>query len=207
MHVGPQVRPAFREVPRCLQDGSGRRDASSTTWTPWHTPMLVGLRAGDGRRRARLVETARFPGPCRSTRRSYWQSAAVRRQVQAGGAGAGRARPARVAVPARARPRPRRPLRQRSLAAIAVPERDLRAALTGSSGLHAILDVVLEGQKTVHPRRFSPTSSRIRSAGPSRTSTCVRFASTSRSRRRSSSSSSASPGGREGRRRPLARQP
>ena len=34
--------------------------------------------------------------------------------------------------------------------AIAVPERDLRAALTGSSGLHAILDVVLEGQKTVH---------------------------------------------------------
>lgn len=35
--------------------------------------------------------------------------------------------------------------------AIAVPERELRAALTGSSGLHAILDVVLEGQKTVHP--------------------------------------------------------
>jgi large subunit ribosomal protein L25 len=35
--------------------------------------------------------------------------------------------------------------------AIAVPERALRSALTGSSGLHAILDVVLEGQKTVHP--------------------------------------------------------
>jgi large subunit ribosomal protein L25 len=35
--------------------------------------------------------------------------------------------------------------------AIAVPERQLRAALTGSSGMHAILDVVLEGQKTVHP--------------------------------------------------------
>jgi large subunit ribosomal protein L25 len=35
--------------------------------------------------------------------------------------------------------------------AIAVPERDLRAALTGSSGMHAILDVVLEGQETVHP--------------------------------------------------------
>jgi large subunit ribosomal protein L25 len=34
---------------------------------------------------------------------------------------------------------------------IAVPERQLRAAMTGSSGLHAILDVVLEGQKTVHP--------------------------------------------------------
>jgi large subunit ribosomal protein L25 len=35
--------------------------------------------------------------------------------------------------------------------AIAVPERDLRTAVTGPSGLHAILDVVLEGQKTVHP--------------------------------------------------------
>lgn len=34
--------------------------------------------------------------------------------------------------------------------AIAVGERDLRSALTGSSGLHAILDVVLKGQKTVH---------------------------------------------------------
>jgi large subunit ribosomal protein L25 len=35
--------------------------------------------------------------------------------------------------------------------AITVPERELRAAMTGPSGLHAILDVVLEGQKTVHP--------------------------------------------------------
>lgn len=35
--------------------------------------------------------------------------------------------------------------------AIAVPERKLRVAMTGSSGLHAILDVVIEGQKTVHP--------------------------------------------------------
>ena len=35
--------------------------------------------------------------------------------------------------------------------AIAVAERDLRAALSGGSGMHAILDVVLEGQKTVHP--------------------------------------------------------
>jgi large subunit ribosomal protein L25 len=35
--------------------------------------------------------------------------------------------------------------------AISVPERDLRAAMTGPSGLHAILDVVIEGQKTVHP--------------------------------------------------------
>ena len=33
---------------------------------------------------------------------------------------------------------------------ICVPERDLRRVLTGSSGLHAILDVVLEGQKTTH---------------------------------------------------------
>jgi large subunit ribosomal protein L25 len=34
--------------------------------------------------------------------------------------------------------------------AIAIGERELRAALTGPSGLHAILDVVLDGQKTVH---------------------------------------------------------
>jgi large subunit ribosomal protein L25 len=32
-----------------------------------------------------------------------------------------------------------------------VPERDLRRALSGDSGLHAILDVVLAGQKTAHP--------------------------------------------------------
>ena len=35
--------------------------------------------------------------------------------------------------------------------AIAVPERELRTAMTGPSGLHAILDVVLEGQTAVHP--------------------------------------------------------
>jgi large subunit ribosomal protein L25 len=35
--------------------------------------------------------------------------------------------------------------------AIAIPERALRAALTGPSGLHAILDVALEGQQSVHP--------------------------------------------------------
>jgi large subunit ribosomal protein L25 len=35
--------------------------------------------------------------------------------------------------------------------AIVVPERELRTAMTGPSGLHAILDVVVEGQKTVHP--------------------------------------------------------
>jgi large subunit ribosomal protein L25 len=34
--------------------------------------------------------------------------------------------------------------------AIVVPERELRAAMTGPSGLHAILDVVIEGQTTVH---------------------------------------------------------
>ena len=34
--------------------------------------------------------------------------------------------------------------------AICIPERELRRVLTGSSGLHAILDVVLEGQKTTH---------------------------------------------------------
>ena len=31
-----------------------------------------------------------------------------------------------------------------------VPERELRKALTGAGGLHAILDVVLDGQKTSH---------------------------------------------------------
>jgi large subunit ribosomal protein L25 len=35
--------------------------------------------------------------------------------------------------------------------AISIPERDLRKALTGDSGLHAILDVVLQGQATSHP--------------------------------------------------------
>ena len=35
--------------------------------------------------------------------------------------------------------------------AICVPERELRRVLTGSAGLHAILDVVLEGQTTTHP--------------------------------------------------------
>lgn len=35
--------------------------------------------------------------------------------------------------------------------AIAIAERDLRVAVSGPSGMHAILDVVLEGEKTVHP--------------------------------------------------------
>jgi len=35
--------------------------------------------------------------------------------------------------------------------AICIPERELRRVLTGTGGLHAILDVVLEGQKTTHP--------------------------------------------------------
>ncbi len=34
--------------------------------------------------------------------------------------------------------------------AISVPERELRRVLTGAAGLHAILDVVLAGQKTTH---------------------------------------------------------
>lgn len=38
-----------------------------------------------------------------------------------------------------------------SAKAIAISERDLRSALTTSSGLHAVLDVVLEGQSTAHP--------------------------------------------------------
>jgi large subunit ribosomal protein L25 len=35
--------------------------------------------------------------------------------------------------------------------AICVPERELRRALTGPAGLHAILDVALDGQKSVRP--------------------------------------------------------
>ena len=35
--------------------------------------------------------------------------------------------------------------------AISVPERELRRVLTGGQGLHAILDVTLEGQNTTHP--------------------------------------------------------
>ena len=35
--------------------------------------------------------------------------------------------------------------------AILVSERELRSAVTGPSGLHAILDVVVEGKQTVHP--------------------------------------------------------
>ncbi len=35
--------------------------------------------------------------------------------------------------------------------AFSVPERDLRRALTGDGGLHAILDVTLDGQKTTRP--------------------------------------------------------
>src|ERR671923_212457 len=34
--------------------------------------------------------------------------------------------------------------------AICIPERDLRRVLTGAGGLHAILDVVLEGQSATH---------------------------------------------------------
>jgi large subunit ribosomal protein L25 len=34
---------------------------------------------------------------------------------------------------------------------ICIEERELRRALTGDGGLHAILDVTLEGQKTAHP--------------------------------------------------------
>src|SRR6266568_5447721 len=34
--------------------------------------------------------------------------------------------------------------------AISIPERELRRVLTGGSGLHAILDVVLEGEATTH---------------------------------------------------------
>jgi len=34
---------------------------------------------------------------------------------------------------------------------ISVPERDLRRALTGGSGMHTILDVIVDGQDSTHP--------------------------------------------------------
>jgi large subunit ribosomal protein L25 len=41
--------------------------------------------------------------------------------------------------------------------AICVPERDLRTALTGAGGLHAILDVVVEGASAAHPSVLKDT--------------------------------------------------
>jgi large subunit ribosomal protein L25 len=66
-----------------------------------------------------------------------------------------------------------------------VKERDLRSALTGSSGLHAVLDVVLEGQTTPHSSilkeyQRDPIRGHVRHCG-----------STSRSRRPSTSTSTA----------------
>ena len=58
---------------------------------------------------------------------------------------------ARVAAPAQGGPDPRRPLRARDKPhPISVHERELRRVLTGGHGLHAILDVVLDGQKSTH---------------------------------------------------------
>ena len=58
---------------------------------------------------------------------------------------------ARIAPTAQAGADPGRALRARQGAApIFVPERELRRVLTGAGGLHAILDVTLEGQKTTH---------------------------------------------------------
>ena len=47
--------------------------------------------------------------------------------------------------------REREELGSRHARPIVVPERELRTVMTGKSGLHAILDVVIEGQTTVHP--------------------------------------------------------
>ena len=74
--------------------------------------------------------------------------------------------------------------------AICVAERELRRALTGDSGLHAILDVVLEGQKTTHASILKDYQ-RDRSAARHAHRPPGGAGSTSRSRRRSSSSSSA----------------
>ncbi len=65
---------------------------------------------------------------------------------------------------------------------ISIPERELRRVLTGAHGLHAILDVVLEGERTTHPSILKEYQR----------DPVWRFGSTGRSRRRWSSSSSAS---------------
>ncbi len=65
--------------------------------------------------------------------------------------------------------------------AFVVPERDLRGALTGPSGLHAILDVVLAGQATVHPSILKEYQ-RDPIRGTVTHSICRRCASTSRFR-------------------------
>lgn len=115
--------------------------------------MLVGLRAGDGRRRARPSR--------RPDSRAPAGSAAALPRLQSAAVSGDRFK-LEVQERDERGSRESRRLRAHGLVpgvlygnghsrAIAVPERDLRAALTGSSGLHAILDVVLEGQKTVHP--------------------------------------------------------
>ena len=64
-----------------------------------------------------------------------------------------------------------------------VHERELRRALSGDSGLHAILDVVVgEGDRI--PAVLKDYQQAVRAAS-SRTSICTRSALTSRSRRRS----------------------
>ncbi len=49
--------------------------------------------------------------------------------------------------------------------AFCVAERELRRVLTGGAGLHAILDVVVDGGRRTAPRRSSSRTSRIPSAG------------------------------------------
>ena len=83
----------------------------------------------------------------------------------------------------------RRPLRRGNDAhPFSVEERELQRVLTGEHGLHAILDVVLEGKQTPHHAvlkdyQLDPTRAR------SSISTCTRCASTAPSTRRWSSSS------------------
>ena len=65
--------------------------------------------------------------------------------------------------------------------AIAITERDLRAALTDEGGLNAVLDVVVDAGKTHSSVLKDFQQDAVR--GRSRTSTCRKCASTSRSTR------------------------
>ena len=83
-------------------------------------------------------------------------SATIRRRVRGQnppGSDRARGRRRRLAprsAPAPAGAHPRRALRQRAIRARSRSRSALRTALTGPSGLHAIVDVVIEGQKTPH---------------------------------------------------------
>ena len=141
------MRAAADQPPRSRLRGVGVAVAATTTTST--TSTVAGRAVGDLRRLPLAADPARDRPPRQEV-------ATIRRRDggrtgQAAGEGARAARLRRRAAPAQAGLHPRRALRQgQGPHAISVPERELRRVLTGDGGLHAILDVVLEGQKTTH---------------------------------------------------------